>query len=306
MITRFQGADGRRRLIAALADQKLVLGDQLLAERLADRVELSEAPAGTVIIEQDDATNDLYFILVGSFDVAVNSRVVNRRQPNDHVGEMAAIEPRLRRSATLVATEPAVVAKLSEPHLSQIGDEFPKVWRTLARVLATRLSERNALVPASREAIRVFLIRSAEALPIARAIENSFEHDPFKIMLWTHGTFRASSYPVESLEAELDRSDFAIAIAHPDDITQSRDATSPSPRDNVIFELGMFIGRLGRKRSFLLEPRDEKVKLPSDLSGITTLPYRFEASEPERTIAPVCNRMRTLFQEMGAKQQTWV
>ena len=38
----------------------------------------------------------------------------------------------------------------------------------------------------------------------------------------------------------------------------------------------MFIGRLGRKRTFLVEPRGEEVELPSDLKGITTLTYKYE------------------------------
>ena len=49
---------------------------------------------------------------------------------------------------------------------------------------------------------------------------------------------------MESLERELDQSDFAIAIAQPDDLTESRGEAKPTPRDNVIFELGFFMGRL--------------------------------------------------------------
>ncbi|MDG7001889.1 MAG: nucleotide-binding protein, partial [Nitrososphaerota archaeon] len=111
--------------------------------------------------------------------------------------------------------------------------------------------------------------------------------------------FRASWYPVESLERQLDQSDFAIAIAQPDDITQSRGASTPSPRDNVIFELGLFIGRIGRLRSFLIEPRGEEIKLPSDLSGITALPYKYDPTDIAAAMGPACNRIRAIIRELG-------
>ncbi|HEU0078521.1 MAG TPA: TIR domain-containing protein, partial [Longimicrobiaceae bacterium] len=147
---------------------------------------------------------------------------------------------------------------------------------------------------------RVFIISSAEALPLARAIQTAFQHEPFTVTVWTDGVFRASHYPVESLEAQLDESDFAIAIAEPDDLVESRGSSARTPRDNVIFELGLFIGRLGRKRSFLLEPRGDEVKLPSDLTGITTIPYRSAVGRDlSAAIAPACNQMRDIINDLG-------
>ncbi|MCT1526048.1 nucleotide-binding protein, partial [Sphingobacterium hotanense] len=55
-----------------------------------------------------------------------------------------------------------------------------------------------------------------------------------------------------------------------DDITKSRLETSKSPRDNVIFEYGLFTGGIGSSRTFLV--MEEGTKLPSDLNGIT-LPF---------------------------------
>lgn len=47
-----------------------------------------------------------------------------------------------------------------------------------------------------------------------------------------------------------------------------------APRDNVILEYGLFTGRLGRGRSFLLIPSNLKVRLPSDVLGLSILPFR--------------------------------
>jgi CRP/FNR family transcriptional regulator, cyclic AMP receptor protein len=133
--------------------------------------------------------------------------------------------------------------------------------------------------------------RTTQFLLLGR--QNAFEHDPFTTVVWTDGVFRVASYTLESLETQVDNSDFAIAIAHSDDFTESRGAVWPTARDNVIFELGLFMGRLGRARAILMEPRAEKVKLPSDLTGITTIPYRFENGEDAAALlAPACNVLR--------------
>jgi CRP/FNR family cyclic AMP-dependent transcriptional regulator len=83
-------------------------------------------------------------------------------------------------------------------------------------------------------------------------------------------------------------------------MTTSRNKTLPSPRDNVIFELGLFIGRIGSKRSFLVEPRGEEVKLPSDLFGITTVPYRYTGPENlVSALGPACTCIRNIIKELG-------
>ena len=151
---------------------------------------------------------------------------------------------------------------------------------------------------ATHDKIRIFIISSAEALEIARTIQNAFEYY-FTVVVWTDGVFRASWYPIESLERQLDQSDFAIAVAQPDDVTESRGISSATARDNVIFELGMFIGRIGRQRSFLVEPRSEEVKLPSDLSGITALPYKYDPDDLTAAVAPACNRIRKIVRDLG-------
>lgn len=300
MINRFQGAAGREVLLETLQEQKIVGGSMPLAEELADKGELLQVSAGESIIEQDGTDQDVYLILTGSFDIVVNGRIVAKRRASDHVGEMAAVQPTQRRSASVRAAETSVVHKIPYAEFIVVAQKNPEIWRAIAKELARRLEQRNSLVSGTRDRIRVFIISSVEALPIARAVQTLFEHDPFLVTVWTDGVFRASHYPVESLEAQLDESDFAVAIAEPDDVTSSRGSSASTPRDNVIFELGLFIGRLRRKRSFLLEPCGDEVKLPSDLTGITTIPYRSAAPKDLITaLAPACNQMRNIINDLG-------
>lgn len=302
MLDRLSGEKGARLRVDAFASQKIVAGDKALAKELSESAELIEFQAGAVAIEQEGVDNDVYFVLSGTFAILVNGKEVQRRGPGDTFGEMAAIEPSLLRSATVVAVENAVVGKLSEPALAELASRYPDIWRFLAREVAKRLRQRNALVNTARDKIRVFIISSAESLPIAREIQSAFEHDDFQTVLWTDGVFKVSSYAIQSLEDEVDRSDFAIAIAHPDDTTASRGATWPTARDNVIFELGLFMGRLGRERAILMESRDEKVKLPSDFAGLTTIAYRFtDGPDVSSLMAPACHTLRKHIKALGAK-----
>ena len=300
MLPRFEGKAGRRLRVDALANQKMVGGNRELAERLADRVNLHTFNMGEMLIEQEASDNAVFLILAGAVDVVVNRRVVGRRVANDHVGEMASIEPTQRRAASVIAVEETVVAKLTEADLTEFGSRYPEIYLHIAKELSRRLLQRNALVNATREKIRVFIISSAEALDIARTVQNAFARDPFLTVIWADGVFKVSNYTLQSLEDEVDNSDFAIAIAHADDMTDCRGKEWPSPRDNVIFELGLFMGRLGKHRAILMEPRDEGIKLPSDLAGIMTIPYRFQkGNDTPAMMGPACNVLRDHILRLG-------
>jgi predicted nucleotide-binding protein len=67
-----------------------------------------------------------------------------------------------------------------------------------------------------------------------------------------------------------------------------------------MFELGVFIGRLGRTRTFLVEPRGEEIALPSDLTGLNALTYKYgDGTDLASALGPVCNRVRTIIKELG-------
>ncbi|SAL55146.1 nucleotide-binding protein [Caballeronia peredens] len=162
---------------------------------------------------------------------------------------------------------------LDGPNLTALGRKYPDLYLSLARDLSKRLLERNALIAARRTKPKVFIISSTEAIAVAQNVEKALTHDDITVRLWTDGVFKVANYTLDDLETELNESDFAVAIAHPDDKVEFREEDWPAPRDNVVFELGFFMGRLGRKRAILMEPQGQKVKLPSDLAGVTTIRY---------------------------------
>jgi len=93
-----------------------------------------------------------------------------------------------------------------------------------------------------------------------------------EVTAWHQGVFGAGRYAMESLIEATRDADFAVLVMTPDDTTESRGAIGGAPRDNVVFELGLFWGALGTTRVLMLCPEnDPPVKIPSDLSGITRL-----------------------------------
>lgn len=82
----------------------------------------------------------------------------------------------------------------------------------------------------------------------------------------------------------------------------SRNRTSPSPRDNVIFELGFFMSRLGRARTLLLVPKTD-VKLPSDFKGLTPISYNKGKNAAELPVAlgPTIDRITSLIRQLGVR-----
>ena len=291
-------------LVAALAEQVLVLGDRDLAEALAEEGDLVSFDPGQRIIEQGAVDRDVYFLLFGSAVVIVNGLRLYPRERNLAIGEMAAINPGLTRTATLEANAPTVAWRVSSNRLLEVANTKPILWQRMAMELAKRLEQRNLLVNRTNAAPTLFMICSAEALPIAKAIRMGLEYAGFEIDIWSDPEiFESGSYPLEALERKVNEADFALALAEPDDLVRSRDKEGRVPRDNVIFELGFFMSRLGRGRTFLLVPRGSDVKLPSDFKGLTPISYVADGigQSLTRSLAPTVDRLETVMKERGVR-----
>jgi|GEM_PF-7091822 len=118
----------------------------------------------------------------------------------------------------------------------------------------------------------IFIGSSSEHLDVAEAVKAVLEYSS-ECQVWTQGLFDLTHSTLESLTSKLKDFDFAILILTPDDITVSRGTKKYSPRDNVLFELGLFMGALGRNNVFIVMDREAKIKLPSDLDGLTLATY---------------------------------
>ena len=95
---------------------------------------------------------------------------------------------------------------------------------------------------------------------------------------------------IEKFENYSDVS-FAVVLLTPDDVGSTKANTgnlAPRARQNVIFELGFFIGKLGRNRVCALHKGN--VEFPSDFSGVLWLPmdasgaWRFALGKEMRAV----------------------
>jgi predicted nucleotide-binding protein len=300
MRERFKG-DNRPNLIDALKRHELVGGETALANEMAEQGELLEFPKGHKIIVQGGEDNDIYLLLAGEVSIVIKGNEYTTRKAGQCVGEMAAIEPSQKRSADVVSHDSGVALKLTNAQFMALGRKFPQIWLPLARELSRRLLQRNELIPPPNEYPKLFIISSTEALKVADAIRASLERDVFSTV-WKQGVFFAGGYSLEALEKAVSESDFAIAIAQPDDIIESRGSRQPTLRDNVLFELGLFMGKLGRHRALLIHPEVDSLKLPSDLQGLTLLHYiPGEPDELPACLQEACDEIRRIVKNLGVR-----
>jgi CAP12/Pycsar effector protein, TIR domain len=82
---------------------------------------------------------------------------------------------------------------------------------------------------------------------VAEALQELLDRE-YEVRLWTHDVFELSQGVLESLLRCADQVDLAVLVLTADDVVASRGDVSCAPRDNVVFELGLFIGALGRER----------------------------------------------------------
>ncbi len=153
---------------------------------------------------------------------------------------------------------------------------------------------------------RMFVASSGKSIPLAKALAKYLgEHLPTcDIREWyDRDRFHASSVTLQGLINQTRECDFATVLLTRDDFAEKagrreppKDVSEPPvtpevgtvqdglskqklqqlfiPRDNTIFELGLFMGHMGPRRCFMVCSLDANSDaLPSDLKGVTIIPF---------------------------------
>lgn len=302
MLKRFEGDKGRRLLLESLRKSRLVNQDAKAAEKLAEVGKLEAHEKGKVLIKEGETDNDVYFILSGEAQLSVKGNKFGTRKSNDVVGEMAAVDGTKRRSATLTVTEDLVVLKVTESDFLKTIEEFPALYKELYIVQSDRLRERTRFLEESNNNPVLFVGCSVEGLPLAEEIRLKLDHADIEVVVWEDGIFSPSEYTIDDLQKMASRADFGAFIFHVDDVVRSRGKQYFAPRDNTIFELGLFMGKLDRNRNFIIYDRDSKIKIPSDLFGITPITYSLKSGKGLTSAAgTICTEMKKKIGILGVK-----
>ena len=151
-----------------------------------------------------------------------------------------------------------------------------------------------------------FIGSSSEGEPYAEALRYHLDLAGIPAELWSLGAFAAGDTTIEGLEQNMAECSFAAFVVTPDDAVTKRERLKLAPRDNVVLEYGMFLGRLGRSRTFLIVPKSlRELHLPSDLLGVTlqTYNHRLDATLKTRRTA-----MRAIADEIieEIERQQWL
>jgi predicted nucleotide-binding protein len=147
---------------------------------------------------------------------------------------------------------------------------------------------------------KLFIGSSVEGLETAYAIQDNLS-DNAEVTIWGEGVFEIAKGVFENLDGMLGVSDFGVFIFTPDDLLKSRRLSQT--RDNLIFEVGLCLGRLGKERTFVIVPKGQDV-LPfvADLAGLQAInidPHK-SYKDLRLTLKSTCEKIRKVIQSMGA------
>lgn len=133
-----------------------------------------------------------------------------------------------------------------------------------------------------RQTETMFIGSSSEGLELTKVIAARLRaaYPTIKQRCWWHGeVFRHAETFIESLERESKAATCAVFVVTPDDEATIRKQERRIPRDNVIFEYGLFAALCGRSRVAIIQV--DGAKLPTDLSGMSVAPVQTNGNEDE-------------------------
>jgi hypothetical protein len=147
---------------------------------------------------------------------------------------------------------------------------------------------------------KMFIGSSVEGLNIAYALQQNLTHE-VECTVWDQGVFNLSDTTMESIDNTLEEMDFGVFVFSGDDVTTMRNTETNSIRDNVLFEFGLFIGKLGRNRVFFVIPDDNSIHIPTDLLGVTPGKYEVKREDNrwQAATGAVCNQIRIQVKKLG-------
>ncbi|MBD0379066.1 TIR domain-containing protein [Paenibacillus sedimenti] len=151
------------------------------------------------------------------------------------------------------------------------------------------------------EKAKLFIGSSAESVEVAEALQANLQY-AFEVTVWSQLLFPPSQTTLAPLIRNAKASDFAIFVFQPSDLTLLRDTVVSTVRDNVILELGLFIGQIGLERTYFLVPDDEPFHLATDLIGLTPLKYNPHHSAGLLAgLGPATFTVKQMFKELGLR-----
>jgi hypothetical protein len=156
----------------------------------------------------------------------------------------------------------------------------------------------------------VFIGSSHEHLKTAHALKSCLSSFA-EAIVWDETAFDLNESIFGGLLQAADSYDFGVFVFDADDVAVIRDIKTPTVRDNVLFELGLFIGRMGRDRAFWISSQGAtQPHIPTDLAGITHLSYLRPNTDDVDTLRAAltksCQRLQIEIGKLGPRRDRTV
>lgn len=93
---------------------------------------------------------------------------------------------------------------------------------------------------------------------------------------------------IEKLDEYISQANFGIVLMTPDDIGYAKEDKSKMKyraRQNVILEMGMLLGKIGRSKVAILFSQAEDMELPSDINGYIYIPFKDNVEDAKNSLA---------------------
>jgi hypothetical protein len=118
----------------------------------------------------------------------------------------------------------------------------------------------------------IFVSSSTESRQLVEFLKEDLSSDA-TVVSWADAPFSVAQPPLAQFSQSLAGADFVVFLLDLAGAVRTRGAREVQPRDNIIFELGLVIGRLGADRVLVVDTTGDpgSFKLPTDLSGLTIL-----------------------------------
>ncbi|MEK7355902.1 MAG: nucleotide-binding protein [Bdellovibrionota bacterium] len=184
-----------------------------------------------------------------------------------------------------VSFDPAVYGGRAEPLSAIIQDRAKRIERAvtnlsaLKALLTERVEDQTALIKSAPAASTTESIELSRSVFIVHGHDDGTKEQIARFVstlglnpLILHEQPNRGKTIIEKIEHHSSVG-FAVVLFTPDDVAFARDNpkdSKPRARQNVILELGFFMGKLGRERVCVLYK--EGVELPSDYHGVAYIP----------------------------------
>jgi CAP12/Pycsar effector protein, TIR domain len=142
---------------------------------------------------------------------------------------------------------------------------------------------------------RLFVASSSEAISLAKLVAALLTPD-VEVVLWTD-SLEWDLTVYENQSRIVETVDFVVALYSPDDGLSVRRGEK---FHEVPFDIGLFVGKLGIERCFVIMPASRRLRLPA---GLTIATYEGEKTDLADALIPACDTILRHVEKLGKRDR---